>query len=114
MSANHNRLVTFFWGATLGGLAALLLAPASGRETRRRLREASSDLYAQGVESAGQAREHIEGTAREVGEVTQERAREVAGAARDRVAAAQEAVAEGKEAYQEELERRGAPRETPD
>ncbi len=114
MSANHNRLVTFFWGATLGGIAALLLAPASGRETRRRLREASSDLYTQGVDSAEQAKGRLEGAAREVGEVTQERAREVTGATRDRVAAAQEAVAEGKEAYQEELKRRETSRETPD
>ena len=100
MSANHNRLVTFFWGAALGGIAALLFAPASGRETRRRLREASSDLYAQGVESAEQTKECLEDAAREVGDAVQEKAREVAGSTRDRVAAAQDAqedVAEGKD-----------------
>lgn len=110
MPANDNRLVTFLLGAATGGLAALLLAPASGRETRRRLREASTDLYAQGLESAEDAKGRIEETAREVGDTAQEKARKVAGATRDRVEAAQEAVTEGKEAYHEELARRESPR----
>ncbi len=42
-------------GALLGASAALLLAPASGEETRRNLRRGARRVYAQGGELVGDA-----------------------------------------------------------
>ena len=48
MSTEEDRVVAFAAGVVLGGLigagTALLLAPRSGRRTRRRLRHAAEDL----------------------------------------------------------------------
>jgi len=40
----------FLTGALVGGIAALLLAPAKGSETRARIREVAGDAYARSKE----------------------------------------------------------------
>lgn len=40
----------FLAGAVIGGLTALLLAPASGSETREKIRKTAEDVYAKGGE----------------------------------------------------------------
>ncbi len=47
----HRRCSLFFFGAGIGAVAGVLLAPKSGREIRRELFGGSPDLFA-GEESA--------------------------------------------------------------
>ena len=94
MSRDGDTALAFLLGAAVGGIAALLIAPASGRETRARLTEKSEELYGKGRETA----ENLKGTA-------EERVRDVGDKARVRVDAVKEAVSEGRDAYQKELRR---------
>jgi gas vesicle protein len=94
MDRTGDSMLAFLLGAIAGGVAALLLAPASGEETRRRLREASGQIYDQGRGAVDRAKDEVE-----------ERAQSVTDLARGRVQAVKEAVAEGKQAYRKELEK---------
>ena len=52
MESNHKRgsaTIAFLIGAVAGGVAALLLAPQSGAETRGRLRRGANDLREKGA-----------------------------------------------------------------
>lgn len=50
MSEHHGKgeFWAFVAGALAGGIAALLLAPAKGEETRRRIASTAEDLYGKG------------------------------------------------------------------
>ncbi len=48
MSNNGSRLAMFAIGATMAGTTALMLAPRSGAETRRRIRRNVGDTYDRG------------------------------------------------------------------
>jgi len=85
-------MIAFLLGVVAGGVTALLLAPASGEETRRRIRQTSGDVYRRGRESV----EHL-------GEQIGIKARTVSDGARAQVDAVKGAVQEGKEAYRREL-----------
>ena len=78
-----NVLVAFLLGAVAGGVTALLLAPASGEETRGKL--------AEGFKKAKDR------TAEEYG-----RAREVAAAQKDAI---KDALTEGKQAYKKSVKK---------
>lgn len=79
-----NVLVAFLAGAVAGGVVALLFAPASGEETRRRIKETLAKAKDRAAEELERAKEYAE-TRRE---------------------ALKEAYAEGKEAYQRTLKKR--------
>ncbi len=88
----------FLWGAILGAGAALLLAPRSGKETRRELRE-GAERWRKTAESA--VRQMQDSVASAVDDLREQ--------VTDRVASARQAVEAGREAARrtrEELERR--------
>jgi gas vesicle protein len=78
-----NVLVAFLVGAVAGGVAALLLAPASGTETRKKLAEG----LRRAKEKAAEELDH---------------AKEIADLQRQAI---KEAYAEGKSAYQRKLKK---------
>jgi gas vesicle protein len=93
--------MAFVLGAAMGAAAGVLLAPASGLETRTRLRQ-------RGAESAQRGRDalaHTKDVVREKVDNVREQMSSVSDAAHSRLDAARNAVAEGKAAYQRELER---------
>ena len=53
-SGRGRTLIAFALGATAGGIAALLFAPASGRVTRKRIAMGVSKLQRLGVRKLGQ------------------------------------------------------------
>ncbi len=74
---SDNRGKGEFWaflaGALAGGIAALLLAPAKGEDTRRKIASTAGELYGkgehlyhQGVEKAGEIFEAGKGKAGEI------------------------------------------------
>ncbi len=82
MSENRNLdvMMAFGLGVLAGTVGALLLAPASGEETRRRLGEMANDVAGRVKEGAGT----------------------VTSAVKDQVSRVSHAVEEGKLAYQRE------------
>jgi gas vesicle protein len=98
-----NTVMAFLLGAAVGGVAALLFAPSSGRELREKIGEGADKARAKTLETARETREKVaakyeEGT---------EKARELAASARDSAEshgkAVKEAFKEGKAAYDREL-----------
>ncbi len=51
---NREACMGFFAGAVIGAAVAMLYAPASGSDTRRRLRNAGCDLRDKAVDSANE------------------------------------------------------------
>jgi len=96
---NGNKMVAFLLGAAAGGIAALLFAPSSGADTRRRLGD-----------GAGRARHAVGTKAHEVGDMARTRVRQVREGARHQVGAVRGAMSEGKEAYRRELGKGEQPR----
>jgi len=98
-----NPMTMFLLGAATGGLAALLFAPSSGRELRKKIGENSEKLRATAAkkmdEARGQVTEKYEETARRAGELAAG-AKESAETYRHAV---QTAVKKGKAAYDKEL-----------
>jgi len=108
MSNNSSdTLLAFLLGAATGGIAALLLAPTSGRELREKIGEGAEKTRATAIDTARQAGEKV--TAKY--EEATERAREVATGAKESAEthgkAVKEAVKEGKAAYDRELAKAG-------
>jgi gas vesicle protein len=63
MENNHRRgsaTVAFLLGAVAGGIAALLLAPQSGAQTRSRLKRGARDLREKGAHLAHRSEERVE------------------------------------------------------
>ena len=77
MNKTRNAFLAFLVGAAAGGVTALLMAPSSGHNTRRKLRRGTNDLYRQ-------SRRRIE----DGGEAVRQRAQEVGRTAGERVQAA--------------------------
>ena len=50
-------LLAFFLGGVIGSLLGLLFAPMTGRETRERIRDASTDVKERTINTAQRARE---------------------------------------------------------
>lgn len=50
MADRGGELWAFLAGAFIGGVAALLFAPAKGSETRAKIRQAAGDAYSRGGE----------------------------------------------------------------
>lgn len=77
MSNGSGFVVGFFMGGAMGAMAALLLAPKSGREIREELLERGEELRGRGE----QLRDRAYGTARELrsrGEQAAEKTRQTA------------------------------------
>lgn len=102
-----NTLMAFLLGAATGGIAALLLAPSSGRELREKIGEGAEKTRTTAIETARQAGEKVSA---KYDEAT-ERAREMATGAKESAEthgkAVKEAVKEGKAAYDRELAKAG-------
>jgi gas vesicle protein len=98
-------MMAFLMGAAAGGLAALLLAPRSGEETRRRLKESADEIYEKGEEKVKSATSQVLDRASDVGETVKEHVDDATSATRSRVEAVKEAADEAKHAYQKELRR---------
>jgi len=101
----------FVWGALVGAAAALLLAPRTGEETQRELREGARRLK----EGAGERLTELRGTLEETGErareEVEERVSQARESVRDQKLRAEEALKAGKEAARQarsDLERRVA------
>lgn len=98
-----NTILAFLLGAATGGISALLLAPSSGTELRRRIGD--------GADKAGKdALATARGTGQKVAEAceaTTEKAREIVGeiktAAESQRDGVKQAFKEGKAAYDKEL-----------
>lgn len=84
MNTKGSATVAFVMGAVAGGVTALLLAPQSGVQLRRRLKNGADELHT--------ARERLNEKLKK--------------AAREQTAAVTGAVAEAKNTYKDELERR--------
>jgi gas vesicle protein len=84
-----NVLIAFMLGAVAGGTAALLLAPASGEETRKKIKEGFKKAKERALEELEQAKEFAE--------VQKE--------------AIKEAYQEGKHAYQRTIKKKEEPLE---
>jgi len=82
-----NVLIAFAAGAVAGGVVALLFAPASGKETRQKIKETIRKAKDKALDEIEQAKEFA-GTRKE---------------------ALKEAYAEGKEAYQRTLKKHAEP-----
>jgi len=95
-------IVAFGLGLVAGAAAGVLLAPAPGEETRRRVRDAGSRALDRAREGAGKAREHVGAKVHEAqGAVLEgaERARQAVGDLEHRVGTA---FKEGREAFRRE------------
>ena len=99
------QVACFLLGGTVGALVALLFAPKSGRELRGDI----ADVTRKGVDRTRDAAGQIGTRAGEYYDVAQQKAGELAGAARDAAARRGEhfsaAIEAGKRAYEEEKRR---------
>ena len=98
-----NTPLVFMLGAATGGIAALLLAPTSGRELRERIGEDTEKLRLATTEKAREARDKMTEKYRD----TAQQGRELVASAKENTDAYREAVKgavkEGKAAYDREL-----------
>ncbi|OGC70335.1 hypothetical protein A2415_05165 [candidate division WWE3 bacterium RIFOXYC1_FULL_39_7] len=66
---NDNSFLTgVLFGAAVGAVLGMLLAPKSGKETQQDLKEKSEDLVKRGKEKASQIREQVEPVVNEIRE----------------------------------------------
>ena len=86
MSTNTNTAMAFVLGAAVGGVTALLLAPAKGEVTRQRIREGSAKVAHRGATAVEQAKTTVEGA----GHAISDAARHQAGAVGEAFTAAKE------------------------
>jgi gas vesicle protein len=98
-----NTILAFLVGAATGGIAALLLAPSSGTELRRRIGDGADKVGKDAVATARAGGQKVA----ETYEATSAKAREVAGeiktAAESQRQGVKQAFKEGKAAYDKEL-----------
>ncbi|KAF0182528.1 MAG: hypothetical protein FD164_1091 [Nitrospirae bacterium] len=100
--------LAFLLGGAVGAGVALLLAPQSGVETRRKIREISDDVKDRAAEYAEQAKETANtyyGQARETVTTTVDKAKHVVD---EQKAAIVSAIDAGKEAYAKEVTKENA------
>ena len=99
----------FFWGALLGAGAALLLAPRSGAETQREIRDTARRVRGAAEDRVTDARETVLGAVDRTRTRVEDRVSTVRGAIEERADQAREAVRVGRDAARQarsELERR--------
>ena len=94
MTRTQELSVAFAFGALAGSVAALLLAPAKGEVTRKRLKDGARGLIERGGTLAGEVRSTAEGAIKTA-----------TGTVRRQAEAVRGAMAEGTKAYREELDR---------
>jgi len=94
MSSSSDTLLAFLVGATVGGIAALLLAPDKGEVTRKKLNKSIGELQKRGESVYEDAEKAIDKKAEELKKL-----------AKGQVEAVKEALAEGKGAYLKELKK---------
>jgi len=93
-SRSSDILVAFGIGALVGIAGALLLAPASGEETRRRLGAIADDMNKKTREGADKASEYVKDQAGKAGEYVKDQ--------KERIT---HAIEEGTQAYKREVAR---------
>lgn len=98
MSRSTDTLIAFLLGTAVGGIAALLLAPEKGEDTRRRLREGGGRGLRRGKDAVTKAATSFEDAAREKGQAMSD-------AAHRKVDAVRAAASEAKDAYRRELDK---------
>jgi len=89
-----NALVSFLLGGIVGAVAAMLLAPKSGKETRQDIKDIAEDVKCRVQNYAGDVKEKVSSSVHKGKEIVTER--------RSMLKSAVEA---GKEAYHKEKER---------
>jgi gas vesicle protein len=94
MSNTSDTLLAFLVGATVGGIAALLLAPEKGEVTRQKIKKGFEELKERGEHSYEEMEEAIENKAKEVVKLAKAQSDALKGA-----------FAEGKNAYMKELKK---------
>ena len=104
--SKENTTLAFLAGALAGGVAALLMAPRSGRETREQLQETTREALDQGREKVGDAADAVSERARGAQQTLTDRATDVARTAENQVEAVREAADAGRSTYQQELQKR--------
>lgn len=85
-------LLSFLLGGMVGAGLALLLAPQSGAETRRKIRELTEEVKEKASDYVGQAKERVVSTVEKGKDILEEK--------KSAISAAFEA---GKEAYEKEV-----------
>lgn len=88
MSSTGDTLLAFLVGATIGGVAALLLAPEKGEKTRKKLKKQFKNLQKAG-----------EGMYDDTEKAIEEKAAELVKLAQSQVGAVKSALENGKETY---------------
>lgn len=96
--STQNTLIALVAGAALGAVAGILLAPASGKETRKNLlkkgeslRGQLSDLVDQGKDLMDEAMSTAKGAAKQAGNAVQDTAEKAKGSYEQAKATAQKA-----------------------
>ncbi len=96
--STQNTLIALVAGAALGAVAGILLAPASGKETRKNLlkkgeslRGQLSDLVDQGKDLMDEAMSTAKGAAKQAGNAVQDTAEKAKGSYEQAKAATQKA-----------------------
>lgn len=92
MSNKSDNLLAFVIGAAVGAVAGILLAPDSGANTRKKLKDKMTELKEKGSEQLDRVETRI-----------REKRDNLVGDAEHRVDALKAAVNEGKAAFQREL-----------
>lgn len=87
-------LISFLLGGVVGAGLALLLAPQSGQETRRRIRELSDDIREKTTDYVGKTKDKVAGMVDDGREYYEERKSII-----------KSAIDAGKEAYEKEKEK---------
>lgn len=96
---NRGTALAFLLGAAMGTTVAILTAPASGRETRLRLRRRGEESLDHGREAVQHTKDALRGKVSEI----RDQVANVSEAAHSRLDAARNALHEGKAAYRREL-----------
>ncbi len=74
----NSKVSIFLLGAMVGGIAALLLAPASGPVTRGKIKDSAADIYDHGSEEVRRTKDSVAAAAQDAGAKVRERGRKAA------------------------------------
>lgn len=100
MLTNRETALAFLLGASMGAVAALLMAPASGTETRLRIRNRGEETLDRGKDVVQNTKAAVRNKVDDV----RDHLTNASEVAHTRLDAARNAVAEGKAAYRRELD----------
>ena len=93
-----NTLIAFLLGGIIGAGIALLYAPESGQETRRRIKEGCDDAGEWAKDKVNDARDRVEGGATKIKDVLTDRKEDI----RSAIIAGKDAYQRGKEKFLKE------------